>query len=179
MRKALVYHKYFPSFLAGGVFQPLLFISELQKTCEVTLALNGDVDIQQVSQMSEVAIDVSRLKVVRLDPQDGFLTRHESLLGLYRMRKLKALARDADICISTANVMDFGKPAHHFVYLLSQFGGHAFYDYLMKIKSRTGVRRILRRICTGIGENIIKPLCGLRPLRKIISDPRVYPQKSR
>ena len=179
MKKVLVYHKMLTSLLGGGTFQPLMLIAELQKCSDVTLALNGDTDMEQVTKMSGVPIDVSRLKVVRLDPPEGFLTRHEYLLGLYRMRKLKALARDADICISTANVMDFGKPGHHFIYLLSQFGGHAFYDYLMQmhIRSKTGVRRILRRICTGIGENIVKPLWGLRPQRQIMADPleHIYP----
>lgn len=177
MKKVLVYHKTLTSFLAGGTFQPLMFIAELQKNCDVTLALNGDADIEAVAKMSEIAIDVPRLKVVRLDPREGFLTKHEYLLMLYRMRKLKALAKDADICLSTANVMDFGKPGHHFIYLLSQFGGHAFYDYLMRTKSKTGIRRICRRILTGIGENIVKPLCGIRPQRKIIADPRehIYP----
>lgn len=177
MKKVLIYHKQLTALLGGGTFQPLMFIAELQKNCDVTLALNGDVDIEQVMKMSEVSIDVSRLNVVRLDPHDGFLTKHEYLLGLYRMRKLKELAKDADVCISTANVMDFGKPGHHFLYLLSQFGGHAFYDYLMHTKGKTGVRRMLRRFLTGIGENIIKPLCGLRSQRKIMSDKRehIYP----
>ena len=177
MKKVLVYHKQLTSLLGGGTFQPLMFIAELQKSCEVTLALNGDTDIEQVSQMSEVAIDVSRLKVVRLDPPDGFISRHEWLLSLCRMRKLKALAKEADVCISTANVMDFGKPGHHFVYLLSQFGGHSFYDYLMKIQSKTGIRRMLRRLETGFAENVMKPLFGLRPLQKILSDTRehIYP----
>ena len=97
MKKVLVYHKTLTSFLAGGTFQPLMFIAELQKNCDVTLALNGDADIEAVAKMSEIAIDVPRLKVVRLDPREGFLTKHEYLLMLYRMRKLKALAKDLGI----------------------------------------------------------------------------------
>ena len=177
MKKVLVYHKQLTSLLGGGTFQPLMFIAELQKSCDVTLALNEDTDIEQVSGMSEVAIDVSRLKVVRLDPERGIAARYEWLRALCRARKLKRLAADADICISTANVMDFGKPGHHFIYLLSQFGGHAFYDHLLRIKSRTGIRRMLRRVQTGIAENVVRPLCGLRPLRRILADKRehIYP----
>ena len=177
MKKVLVYHKQLTSLLGGGTFQPLMFIAELQKSCEVTLALNDDTDIEQVSGMSEVAIDVARLKVVRLDPDRGIASRCEWLRALCRARKLKRLAADADICISTANVMDFGKPGHHFIYLLSQFGGPAFYDYLLRIKSRTGIRRLLRRVQTGIAENVVKPLFGLRPLSRILADRRehIYP----
>ena len=175
--KVLLYHKQMTPFLAGGMFQPMMFVAELQKAYSVTLALNGDTDIRKVSDMSGIPIDVENLRIVRLDPERGFLARHEKLLALRRILKLKELARDADICISTANVVDFGKPGHHFIYLLSQFGGHAFYDYLMHVKSRTGIKRLYRRFCTGFAENVVKPLLGIRPQRKILADPRerIYP----
>ena len=175
--KVLIYHKQFTSFLAGGVFQPLKFIAGLQKTCDVTLAVNGDADIRHVVEMSGVPVDVDRLRTVRLDPESRFITSREWLASVLRTRKLKALAKDADICISTANIMDFGKPGHHFVYLLSQFGGAAFYDYLMGRGGLLGPRRLIRRIQTALYENMVKPLFGVRPLRKIVSDRRecIYP----
>ena len=175
--KILIYHKVLSSLLGGGTFQPLTFISKLQRLGEVTVALNEGADMAAVSKMADVPIDVAALKVVRLDPEGGFAAKHEWLAALLRTRRLKALAKNADICISTANIMDFGKPAHHFVYLLSQFGGAAFYDYLMGRGGGFGPRRLLRRIQTSLYENIVKPLFGVRPLRKIVSDPRerIYP----
>ena len=176
-KKILIYHKQLTALLGGGTFQPLLFAAELQKTCDVTIALNGDADIARSCEMAGVPIDAAKLRVVRLDPKDGFLLRHPYLLSLVRARRLRRLAKDADVCISTANVVDFGKSGHHFVYLLSQFGGHAFYDYLMQTRGRTGVRRMYRRLCTWLGENVAKPLFGVRPLAKILADPRerIYP----
>ena len=175
--KILIYHKVLSSLLGGGTFQPLTFISKLQRHGEVTVALNEGADMAAVSKMADVPIDVAALKVVRLDTEGGFAAKHEWLAALLRTRRLKALAKNADICISTANIMDFGKPAHHFVYLLSQFGGAAFYDYLMGRGGGFGPRRLLRRIQTSLYENIVKPLFGVRPLRKIVSDPRerIYP----
>ena len=52
--KVLIYHKQMTAFLAGGMFQPLMFIAELQKTCSVTLALNGGADIRKVVEMAGV-----------------------------------------------------------------------------------------------------------------------------
>ena len=175
--KVLIYHKQLTSFLAGGAFQPLKFVAEIQKTCDVTFALNGDANIRHVAEMSGVPIDTDKLRVVRLDPESPFITNREWLASLLRIRKLKALAKDADVCISTANIIDFGKPGHHFVYLLSQFGGAAFYDYIMGRRSGFGARRILRRINTAIYENIVKPIFGVRPLRRIVADRRehIYP----
>ena len=175
--KILIYHKVLSSLLGGGTFQPLMFIAAMQRHGEVTVALNGDTDIEQVSKMAGVPIDVAALKVVRLDPREGYSTKHEWLAALLRTRKLKALAKDADVCISTANIMDFGKPGHHFVYLLSQFGGSAFYDYLMGRGRGLGPRRLLRRFQTAFYEHVMKPLFGVRPLRKIVSDrrERIYP----
>jgi glycosyltransferase involved in cell wall biosynthesis len=175
--KILIYHKVLSSLLGGGTFQPLMFIAKLQRYGEVTVALNEGADMAAVSKMAEVPVDVAALKVVRLDPEGGFASGREWLAALLRTRRLKALAKDADVCISTANVMDFGKSAHHFVYLLSQFGGAAFYDYLMGRGGGLGPRRILRRVQTALYENVVKPLFGVRPLRKIITDPRerIYP----
>jgi len=175
--KILIYHKVLSSLLGGGTFQPLMFIAKLQRYGEVTVALNDGADMAEVSKMAGIPIDVAALKVIRLDPEDGFAKKREWLAALLRMRRLKALAKDADLCISTANIMDFGKPGHHFVYLLSQFGGAAFYDYLMGRGGGFGPRRIIRRFQTALYENIAKPLFGIRPLKKIVSDGRetIYP----
>ena len=175
--KILIYHKVLSSLLGGGTFQPLMFIARLQQYGEVTVALNEGADMAAVSKMAEVPIDVAALKVVRLDPEGGFASKREWLAALLRARKLKALAKDADVCISTANIVDFGKPAHHFVYLLSQFGGAAFYDYLMGRGRGFGARRMLRRVQTALYEGVVKPLFGVRPLRRIVADPRerIYP----
>ena len=177
MQRVLIYHKQMTSFLSGGMFQPLMFIAELQKTCEVTLALNGESDMKAVSEMSGIPIDVGRLRVVRLDTYNSFVAKREWLAYIFRVHKLRSLAKDADVCISTANIVDFGKPGHHFVYLLSQFGGAAFYDYLMGRGGGFGARRIMRRISTAFYENVVKPICGVRPLRRIMSDgrERIYP----
>ena len=173
----LLYHKQLTSLLGGGTFQPLAFIAELQKTCKVVLALNEGTDLASVARMAEIDIDAAKVQVVALDPESGFVRRHPALVALIRARRLKRLAKNAEICISTANVVDFGKPGHHFVYLLSQFGGHAFYDYLMPAKGRFGLKRLYRRFSTALYENVAKPLFGLRPLGKIIADRRecIYP----
>ena len=175
--KILIYHKVLSSLLGGGTFQPLMFIAKLQRLGEVTVAINEGADMAAVSEMAGIPIDVAALKVVRLDPEGGFAAKREWLAALLRLRKLKALAKDADLCISTANIMDFGKPGHHFVYLLSQFGGAAFYDYLMGRGDGLGPRRLLRRVQTALYENVAKPLFGIRPLKKIVSDRRetIYP----
>lgn len=175
--KILIYHKVLSSLLGGGTFQPLMFIAKLQRYGDVTVALNEGADMAAVAKIAEVPIDVAALRVVRLDPEGGFTSGREWLAALFRTRRLKALAKEADICISTANVMDFGKPGHHFVYLLSQFGGAAFYDHLMGRGGGFGPRRVLRRVQTGLYERVVKPLFGIRPLAKIIADPRerIYP----
>ena len=159
--KILIYHKVLSSLLGGGTFQPLMFIAKLQRYGQVTVALNDGVDMAEVSRLAGVPIDVAALNVVRLDKEGGFASKREWLASLIRMRKLKSLAKDADVCISTANVMDFGKPGHHFVYLLSQFGGAAFYDYIMGRRGGLGPRRLLRRVQTALYENVVKPMFGV------------------
>ncbi len=163
--------------MGGGTFQPLLLVAELQKKCDVTLVLNKNTNLAEVCRMSGVDVDASKVDVVALDSGKSFWERFPSILALLRARKLKRLARGFDICVSTANVQDFGKGGHHFIYLLSMFGGAAFYDYMMRTKSKTGVRRTLRRVGTWLFEYIVKPLFGLRPLKRILNNPseRIYP----
>lgn len=178
MRKVLIYHKRLDaSFLNGGAFQPLMFAAALQKTCRVTLAFNWPADVQAVARMAGIELDPERIETVALSPAARRPPRFPYFANLAMRRRLKRLARDFDVCISTANLVDFGRPGHHFIYLLSDFGGHAFYDHLMKAKSRTGVKLLLRRAQTWLAENILKRLFGLRPVASIVRDPleTLYP----
>lgn len=87
------------------------------------------------------------------------------------------LARNADVCISTANMIDFGKLAHHFVYLLRLFGDNAFTDYVSHAPPKNGFSHLKQIIRTFLGETVLRPLLGIRSTRRILSDPRehIYP----
>ena len=167
----------FHSSIGGGEFLSLLFIAELQKTCEVTLALNWRSPMEQAVEMAGIPVDLSKLKVVLVKPRNSFLRKLDAILPFYRTRQLKKLARDADVCISTANMIDFGKPAHHFVYLLRLFGDNAFFDYCMHVPPQKGFALLKRKIRTFLAEAILRPLLGVRSTRKILADPRehIYP----
>lgn len=177
MKKVLIYFNGFTETVGGGEFLPLMFASELQKTCDVTLAVHKHIDIRTAAGLFGIPIDAGRLNIVEIEPASGFVRRHRPLRRLYYSLRLKKLACGADVCISAENVVDFGKPAHHFVYLLSQFGGLAFHDYVLQVKSRTGVKLRLRKLGTWFCEWVVKPLLGIRPLARILHDPRerVYP----
>ena len=177
MKKVLIYHKRSSLSLGGDCFLLLTFIAELQKTCDVTLALDFDFGLDRAARTFGVPFDRGRLKVVEIDPLIGLGARIEALRPFCRIRQLKRLAKSADVCISTVNVFDFGRPAHQFICILSGLEGKAFYDYVMNVKTRTGVKKLLRKIDTCLHERILKPLLGVRPTRKIITDPRerIYP----
>ena len=177
MKKVLVYFSEFNTALGGGEFTPLSFISELQKNCEVTLALNWRSDVVHAAETLKIPIDFSRLRIVYIKPAGHFMQKLDAILPFYRTKQLKELAKDADLCISTVNMFDFGKPAHHFVYLLRQFGDNAFCDYLNKRPKPHGTKRIIRQMKTILAETILRPLLGVRSTRKILADPRerIYP----
>ena len=177
MKRVLIYYINFHSTIGGGEYLSLLFIAELQKTCEVTLALNWDSDMEAASKMARIPIDTSRLKIVLVKPKSSFLRKLDAILPFYRIWQLKKLAKDADVCISTANMIDFGKPAHHFVYLLRLFGDNAFTDYYMHVPPLKGFAQLKRKTRTFLAESILRPLLGIRSTRKILADPRehIYP----
>ena len=177
MKKVLIYFTQFSRELGGSEYMPLLFIAELQKTCEVTLALNWASDVENAARFCGVPIDTKRLKVVLVKPESSFLCKLDSILPFYRTRQLKKLAGGADICISTVNMFDFGKPAHHFIYFMRMFGDNAFNDFFMHRKPKTGMSLLKRKIRTLLAEKLLRPLLGVRSTRTILRDmrERIYP----
>jgi len=174
--RALVYFTQFSSALGGSEYIPLTFVAELQKTCDVTLALNWQSDVAAAARTMNIPVDMSTLKVVLVKPQSNCLRKLDAILPFYRTWQLQRLAKDADICISTVNMFDFGKPAHHFVFLLRHFGDNAFFDFVTQTK-RGLVSRICQRLRTFLAEGILRPLLGIRSTRKIVADRRehIYP----
>ena len=118
MKKVLLYYNFSFSF-GGGELLPLSFISELQNACGLTVALDTADGLQRSAALYCIPIDLSAFKVEQVMPKDYTIKQHSASLSLYRSRRLKALARNADICISLSNITDFGKPAHHFINMLA------------------------------------------------------------
>ena len=120
MKNVLLYYS-FGFALGGGEYLPLAFIAALQKTCNLTLAVDvaANIDRSVKAFGTGLGIDLSRLKVVQVTPPNYNPRNHSVFVSLYRFRKLKRLARDADVCLSTASIMDFGKPAHHFINMIA------------------------------------------------------------
>ena len=177
MKKVLIYFSEFNRALGGGEVTPLSFIAELQRNCEVTLALNWQSDVARAAEVLGIPADVSELRIEYVKPAGRFLRKLDAILPFYRTRRLKQLAKDADLCISTVNMFDFGKPAHHFVYLLRQFGDNAFDDHLHGRPAPRGMALFRRKLRTFLGEMVLRPMLGMRSTRRILADPRehIYP----
>ena len=177
MKRILIYHNFFTAWNGGGAFLPLLFIAELQKTCEVTLALNDISDVKTAAELAGIPVDFSKLKLVRVMPTKGILRKIDLNLRVFRIWKLKHLAKQADVCICTVNMIDFGKPAHHFVCRMSSFWDKAFSDYIGHKSPPKGLAFCKRTILTFLAETVLRPLLGVRSTRKILADPRehIYP----
>ena len=170
--KALVYFTSFGDSYGGSEYLPLLFVEELQRTCDVTLALNWPSDVARAARHYEVNIDFSRLQVVTLKPEGKFLRRLDAVIPFYTVRKLKRLARAADIRISCANMIDFGRPAHHFIYLMRLFGDNAFNDFVFHRPPPRGVAALRRKVRTLVAEKLLRPLLGVRSARRLLGDSR-------
>ena len=177
MKRVLIYFSEFNRALGGGEVTPLSFIAELQKNCEVTLALNWRSDVAHAAETLKFPVDLDKLEIEYVKPASRFLQKLDAVLPFYRTRRLKQLAKKADICISTVNMFDFGKPAHHFVFLLRQFGDNGFIDYLNGRPPLEGLARFRRQLRTFFAETLLRPLLGMRSTRKILADPRerIYP----
>ena len=174
MKNVLLYYSFSFSF-GGGEYLPLSFIAALQNVCRLTVAADMPSNIERAAEVFGIGIDLSKVKVVQVTPPGYDPKRHNALVSLYRFRHLKKLARHADICLSAANIMDFGRPAHHFINMLA-FGDDAFTRYVRNHATpvRTGMAARAKRF---LAEFVLRPLLGMRSKRSIIRDRRehVYP----
>ena len=152
--RALVYFTQFTTALGGSEYLPLTIISELQKRCRVTLALNWKSDVARAARTLNIPIDFSSLDIVLVKPKSTLLRKLDAILPFYRTRQLQKLAKQADICLSAANMFDFGKPAHHFVFLLRHFGDNAFFDVVTHTR-RSRFARFRQAARTLLAEGIL------------------------
>ena len=176
MKNVLLYYS-FSFALGGGEYLPLAFIAALQKICNLTVAVDQACNFERSYKAfgTGLDIDTSRLRLVQVTPPDYDPKKHTVFLSLYRFRQLKRLAKEADVCLSTASIMDFGKPAHQFINMIA-FGDPAFTDYAHKnagsvhVSLRTRAKRFFM-------DSILRPLLGMRSKRSIICDKRqhIYP----
>ena len=173
--KVLLYHTSFSSTLGGSEYIPLLFIAELQRAgCGVTLALNWKSDLARAAELYNIDIDIRKLTVVQVKPKNRTLCKLDAILPFYTTRQLQKLAKQADICISAANMIDFGKPAHHIVYLMRLFGDNAFNRFVMHEKPLSGLPLFKQKVRTFVAETFLRPLLGMRSTRKILADQREH-----
>ena len=163
MKSVLLYYNFsYP--LGGGDFLPLTFASWLQSRCELTLAVDSEAGFRRALKAFEVPLDVERIKVAPLLPVGIDFRSHNFYWSYRRSLRLKRLAAKADICISAANVTDFGRPAHHFINMLSGVD-HAFSAHSGIVRPKPGVKRFLV-------DEVIRPIAGMRSKRRIFADGR-------
>jgi len=174
MKNVLLYYS-FSFALGGGDYLPLAFIAALQEVSNLTVAVDSACNIKHTAEVFGFDLDLSKLKIVQVTPPDYDPKRHSVRLSFYRFKQLKRLARNADVCISTASIMDFGKPSHQFINMLA-FGDDAFTAYVRNPANpvRPGLKARLKRF---FSDSIIRPLLGMRSKRSIICDARehIYP----
>lgn len=163
MKKVLLYYNFsYP--LGGGDFLPLTFASWLQSRCDLTLAVDSEAGFRKALEAFDVPLDLGRIKTEPLLPAGTDFRSRGFSLSFKRSVRLKRLAAQADICISAANVIDFGRPAHHFINMLSGVD-HAFTANSGIIKPKASLKRFIR-------EELIRPIVGMRSKKRIFADRR-------
>ena len=174
MKNVLLYYSFGFSF-GGGDYLPLTLIAALQKTCNLTVAVDLACNLERSAEIFGIDIDLSHLKVVQVMPPNYNPKKHNVFLSLHRFRQLKRLAKDADVCLSAASIMDFGRPSHQFINMIA-FGDPDFAAFAqnrgvpVRASWPTKVKRFL-------SDSVLRPLLGMRSKRDIICDPRehIYP----
>lgn len=173
MKNVLLYYN-FSHPLGGGDILPLSFAEELQKNNHVTLAVDSLAGFERSEKAFGFTLDAARVSVVQLMPAGYRWDKHNVFLSFLRNRRLKALARKADVCISAVNIIDFGRPAHHFINFLSGVDCACVGSAAHGCKTALPFIARLKRF---IGNRLIRPLVGMRSKRAIIlsKQEHVYP----
>ena len=170
MKKVLLYY-HFSCTRGGGDFLPLSFLDELHRISDVTLAVDVESGFEEAAELFGFHFDRSLFKVVPVMPPGYSIADHTLWHSRYRCRQLKKLAAGADVCIAASNIMDFGRPAHHFINVID-IGDDDFMDHVYHRRPSPGVK--FRRL---LQNHVLKPLSGMRTKWATFSDPRehIYP----
>lgn len=147
--RVLIYFTEFGSSIGGGEILPLSLIATLQKSHEVVLALDKKSVLEGQPERYGILCDLSKIRIEVLEPVsaiDRFLDR---IFHHFRFRRLKQIAGQCDVCISAANMIDFGRTGIHFIYMT--IFDDAFREYVRhqpprQVKRRVGVVRLTLKI---------------------------------
>lgn len=149
----------------GDFFLPVMLVAALHRAHDVTLALWHPFDLANAARRCGVDIDIRRLKTIALpfprNPIIAYLDRH---WGIAWNRQIRRLALEADICISTNELVDFGKPGYHFV----QDANWCQNEFRARCPGPLRpVRLVMRRILLLLSEGV-KAAAGFRSPRRLI-----------
>ncbi len=174
VKNVLLYYSFAFSF-GGGAPLPLSLAAALQNMCRLTFAADVPENLARASDLFGIPVDLSKIELVQVSPPGYNPRKHAALDSFRRSRNLKRLAARSDVCISASNIMDFGKPAHHFINLLA-VGDDGFAEFARhRVHSEPlGKHPPLKRV---LRESVLRPLLGMRSKRAVIGNPRehVYP----
>lgn len=163
MKKVLLFYNFsYP--LGGGDILPLMFASYLQNHCDLTMAVDSAAGLLRAMKAFEIPVDTKKITVEQLLPSSIDFRSHNFFWSFVRSRRLQRLAKRADICIYAGNVIDFGRPAHHFISILAGVDA-AFSAHSGIVKPKHGLKRFL-------SEQIIRPIVGMRSKKSIFADSR-------
>ena len=176
MKNVLIYYS-FSFALGGGEYLPLAFIAALQNICNLTVAVDMACNFERSCKAFGEALDIdrSKFKIVQVTPSGYNPKHHNALISIYRFRHLKRLAKNSDVCISTASIMDFGVPSHQFINMIA-FGDDDFTNFAHKnaFPAKCGAVSRAKRF---FSDSILRPILGMKSKREIICDRRhhIYP----
>ena len=174
-KEVLIYYIELANHLGGSDYLPLLLIAELQKRgYHVTLVLDFKADLERASKLYNVFFDIQKVRMISIKPMQPLIRKLDAYIPFCRVRRMKKLVKQADICISASNMFDFGKPAHHVVFLINFFGDNAFHNFIMHRKPLTGLPLFKQKFRTFFAETFLRPILGVRSTRRIIADPREH-----
>lgn len=173
-KKVLIYFTTFDASLGGSEYLPLECVASFQDTCEVTLALNWTSDVRHAAELYGIPVDFTNVRIVTLKPRNRFLQRLDSIIPFCTVRNLKRLARKHDLCISCANMIDFGKPGFHFIFLMRHFGDQAFIARFLHLPAPRGLAAFKKALRKFLGEYVLRPLLGVRSPRAMLRDRREW-----
>lgn len=167
-QKALVFFHSFTETIGGSEYLVFTVIKELLRKYDVTLALNDVFVPAQVAANSYgIHIDWKSVSVIDLSPR-GWIAKLDRRLKFVRKARLRRLGRSFDVCVSCSNVVDFGRPGIHFVYMMTF---DPWFQEWAQGWSLKGTRKV-RHELVAIRDRLAFVLSRTRTPRQILNDCR-------
>lgn len=168
-KKILIYYTAFSEQIGGSEILPLILLEILSDKYDVTLLTRNQVNWDLQNHNYERNVNSLLFHIKYSSPQNYILKFLDRFIHFYEAYQIKKLGPLYDICISCSNMVDFGRPGIHFIYMMNF--DFEFENFILKIQRNSQIS-LPHKMLRFILDRFVRPcIVQERSSRELLSNP--------